>query len=105
MASTGSVCLMSGSVANPREVADWLAGHGRDAVLVSELSTRSLGGSFCRNSLEETLCGRKVEGGWPKLVAGVLGAGMGPILLFAPRRKAAEDWPGTCGGIARGGSS
>ncbi len=84
--------LMSGSVANPREVADWLSGHGRDVVLVSELRRPvPLEEVFAETLLRKPFGGRKVRGHWPKLVAGALGAGMGPILLFAPRRKAAED--------------
>ena len=84
--------LMSGSVANPREVVDWLAGHGRDVVLVSELRRPvPLEEVFAETLLRKPFGGRKVRGHWPKLVAGVLRAGMGPILLFAPRRKAAED--------------
>ena len=84
--------LMSGSVGNPREVVDWLAGHGRDVVLVSELRRPvPLEEVFAETLLRKPFGGRKVRGHWPKLVAGVLRAGMGPILLFAPRRKAAED--------------
>ena len=84
--------LMSGSVANPREVVDWLAGHGREVVLVSELRRPvPLEEVFAETLLRKPFGGRKVRGHWPKLVAGVLRAGMGPILLFAPRRKAAED--------------
>ncbi|MBN37023.1 MAG: DEAD/DEAH box helicase [Opitutae bacterium] len=84
--------LMSGSVANPQEVTDWLAGHGRDVVLVSELRRPvPLEEVFAEALLKKPFGGRKVRGHWPKLVAGVLGAGLGPFLLFAPRRKAAED--------------
>jgi len=84
--------LMSGSVANPQEVTDWLAGHGRDVVLVSELRRPvPLEEVFAETLLRKPFGGRKIRGHWPKLVAGVLGAGLGPFLLFAPRRNAAED--------------
>ena len=84
--------LMSGSVANPQDVADWLAGHGREVVLVSELRRPvPLEEVFAETLLRKPFGGRKVRGRWPKLVAGALGAGMGPMLLFAPRRKAAEE--------------
>lgn len=84
--------LMSGSVANPLEVADWLTGHGREVTTVSELRRPvPLEEVFAEALLRKPFGGRKVRGHWPKLVAGVLAAGMGPLLLFAPRRKAAED--------------
>jgi hypothetical protein len=84
--------LMSGSVGNPQDVTDWLTGNGRDVVLVSELRRPvPLEEVFAETLLRKPFGGRKIRGHWPKLVAGVLGAGLGPLLLFAPRRKAAED--------------
>jgi hypothetical protein len=46
---------------------------------------------FAEALLKRPFRGRKVRGHWPKLVAGALSAGMGPLLLFAPRRKSAEE--------------
>jgi len=84
--------LMSGSVGNPGEVVDWLAGHGRQVSLVSELTRPvPLEEVFAEALLRRPFRGRKIRGHWPKLVAGVLNAGLGPLLLFAPRRKAAEE--------------
>lgn len=84
--------LMSGSVGNPREVVDWLAGHGREVSLVSELIRPvPLEEVFAEALLRRPFRGRKIRGHWPKLVAGVLNAGLGPLLLFAPRRNAAEE--------------
>ncbi|MDQ3623275.1 MAG: DEAD/DEAH box helicase, partial [Verrucomicrobiota bacterium] len=82
--------LLSGSVANPQDVVEWLRRIGRDAVLVSH-GERPV-------PLEEvdlqTLPNRtlsSVQGWWPRLITNALRAGLGPVLLFAPRRNAAED--------------
>ena len=84
--------LMSGSVANPGDVADWLGSHGRSVELVAEfVRPVPLEEVFAEALLKRPFRGRKVRGHWPKLVAGALSAGMGPLLLFAPRRKSAEE--------------
>jgi superfamily II DNA/RNA helicase len=84
--------LMSGSVANPLEVADWLRGIGRQVELVSEGKRPvPLDEVFAETLLRRPFRGRKVRGHWPKLVAGALSANLGPLLIFAPRRAVAED--------------
>lgn len=84
--------LMSGSVANPSDVAEWLESHGRSVELVTEfVRPVPLDEVFAETLLKRPFRGRKVRGHWPKLVAGALSAGMGPILIFAPRRKAAVE--------------
>lgn len=84
--------LMSGSVGNPAEVAEWLCGHGRRVEVVAEFRRPVPQEEvFAEALLKRPFKGRKVRGHWPKLVSGVLGAGLGPLLLFAPRRRAAED--------------
>lgn len=84
--------LMSGSVGNPSEIVDWLAGHGRQVSLVSELRRPvPLEEVFGEALLRRPFGGRKIRGHWPKLVAGILNSGLGPLLLFAPRRIAAEE--------------
>ena len=84
--------LMSGSVANPSDVVDWLRGHGRTVELVTEfVRPVPLEEVFAEVLLKRPFRGRKVRGHWPKLISGALNAGMGPILIFAPRRKAAEE--------------
>ncbi len=82
--------LLSGSVANPQDVVAWLRRIGRDAVLVAH-TERPV-------PLEEvdleTLPNKAppaVRGWWPRLMANALRADLGPILLFAPRRRAAEE--------------
>lgn len=82
--------LLSGSVANPQEVVKWLKRIGRKALLI-EHHERPV-------PLEEVdlpgLPGRAPEGlqsWWPRMIRNALAEGMGPILLFAPRRKTAEQ--------------
>src|SRR3954468_7460114 len=81
--------LLSGSVGNPQDIVAWLRRIGRDAVLVSH-EDRPV-------PLEEVGLERlpdratKVHGWWPRMMANALRADLGPILLFAPRRNAAED--------------
>ena len=87
---------MSGSVANPQGV-DWLAGHGREVVLVSELRRPvPLEEVFAETLLRKPFGGRKVRGHWPKLVAGVL---RGPVhggrcFCLHPVAKRRKTWPG-----------
>ena len=85
--------LLSGSVANPDDVAAWMRGLGRkvEVVLTKERPV----------PLEETACetlpsrmARNFDGWWPKLAASVMLADLAPLLIFSPRRKDAE-------GIAR----
>ena len=84
--------LMSGSVANPVEVADWLRSIGREVELVSEGKRPvPLDEVFAETLLRRPFRGRKIRGHWSKLVAGALSANLGPILIFAPRRAVAED--------------
>ena len=90
---TRDLLLMSGSVANPLEVADWLSSIGREVELVSEGKRPvPLDEVFAETLLRRPFRGRKIRGHWPKkLVAGALHANLGPILIFAPRRAVAED--------------
>ena len=84
--------LMSGSVANPFEVAEWLKSHDRKVALVSE--TRRpvpLEEVFAEALLRRPFQSRRIRGHWPKLISSALRANLGPILVFAPRRKAAEE--------------
>ena len=84
--------LMSGSVANPVDVADWLCGIGREVEMVSEGKRPvPLEEVFAETLLRRPFRGKRIRGHWPKLVAGALSANIGPILIFAPRRAVAED--------------
>ena len=82
--------LLSGSVGNPQDVVDWLRRIGRDAVLVShDVRPVPLEEIDLENLANRG--GQRVRGWWPRLVLNALHAQLGPILLFAPRRKAAEE--------------
>jgi hypothetical protein len=81
--------LLSGSVANPGEVAAWLRRLGREAVVV-ESGDRPV-------PLEELPLGAlprsappKYTNFWHRLALGVLLSQAGPLLVFAPHRRAAE---------------
>jgi superfamily II DNA/RNA helicase len=82
--------LLSGSVANPLEIVDWLRRNGRRVELV-EHRQRPV-------PLEEVMLSdlparapASARGYWPKLIARALISDLGPILVFAPRRQGAED--------------
>lgn len=81
--------LLSGSVANPQDVVKWLRRLGRDAVLI-RYDVRPV-------PLEEVHAHQlsyhvptEIRGYWPRLVAKALAEDLGPLLIFAPRRQAAE---------------
>jgi superfamily II DNA/RNA helicase len=82
--------LLSGSVSNPGDVAEWLRRIGRKAKLVSHshravpLEEVDLSGLPDRSPAQ-------LQGWWPRAIANALRQDLGPILLFAPRRKAAEQ--------------
>jgi len=89
--------FLSGSVANPRDVVAWLQRIGRHAVLI-EHKTRPV-------PLEETDLGNLPDsqfvqsrspsrtGGsfWPRMIGRAMRADLAPVLVFAPRRAAAEQ--------------
>lgn len=81
--------LLSGSVSNPRRVAQWLERLGR-RVEVVETSHRTV-------PLDEIPLGalprqapRSVSNFWQKLALSVLLSNYGPLLVFAPHRRSAE---------------
>ncbi|HEY3900662.1 MAG TPA: DEAD/DEAH box helicase [Chthoniobacter sp.] len=82
--------LLSGSVGNPQEVVNWLQRIGRDAVLVSHVERpvplEEVDLEILPNKNPSTVRGR-----WPRLIGNALRAELGPVLLFAPRRRAAEE--------------
>jgi helicase-like protein len=82
--------LLSGSVANPQDVVKWLHRLGRSATLIRH-EDRPV-------PLEEVHAHQlsyhvpnEIRGYWPRLVAKALAEDLGPILIFAPRRQAAES--------------
>jgi hypothetical protein len=83
--------LLSGSVANPHDVVSWLRRIGRDAILIAnherpvpleEVDTEAL----------PDRCGRRASGYWSRIIGNAAYAGLTPTLVFAPRRRAAEQY-------------
>lgn len=81
--------LLSGSVANPHHIVQWFNRLGRQAVLVRhEIRPVPLDEVFV-DQLNWHLPS-SIRGYWPRVCAKALAEGLGPILLFAPRRQSAE---------------
>lgn len=81
--------LLSGSVDNPQDIVKWLTRLGRKATLVKT--------EFRPVPLEEIHVSNlsyhvptNIRGYWPRFAAKALSEDLGPILIFAPRRQAAE---------------
>lgn len=81
--------LLSGSVANPGDVAAWLSRLGREAEVVQHRERPVQLEEVDVDDLTHGLP-RAVEGFWSKRVAGALREGLGPVLVFAPHRRDAE---------------
>ncbi len=81
--------LLSGSVANPQDVVKWLHRLGRRAVLIRHEERPVPLEEVHANSLSYHVP-TDIRGYWPRLVAKSLADDLGPILIFAPRRQAAE---------------
>ena len=88
--SKTQLLLLSGSVANPQSVVQWLQRLGRKAALIRH-DLRPV-------PLEEVQANNlnfhvpsEIRGYWPRLAAKALAEDLGPILIFAPRRQAAES--------------
>ena len=82
--------LLSGSVANPQSVVQWLQRLGRKAVLVRHEVRPVPLEEVHANNLNYHVPS-EIRGYWPRLVAKALAEDLGPILIFAPRRQAAES--------------
>ena len=81
--------LLSGSVANPQDVVKWLQRLGRKAVLIRHEERPVPLEEVHANNLSYHVPS-EIRGYWPRLVAKALAEDLGPILIFAPRRQAAE---------------
>jgi len=88
--SKTQLLLLSGSVANPQSVVQWLQRLGRKVALIRH-DVRPV-------RLEEVHANHlnchvpsEIRGYWPRLVAKALAEDLGPILIFAPRRHGAES--------------
>jgi superfamily II DNA/RNA helicase len=82
--------LLSGSVANPQDVVKWLKRLGRDALHVRTDFRPVPLDEVHSNSLSYNVPSQ-IRNYWPRLVAKVLAEDLGPLLIFAPRRQAAES--------------
>src|SRR5215467_7494317 len=81
--------LLSGSVANPQDIVKWLHRLGRKALLVRHEHRPVPLEEVHANSLSYHLPS-EIKGYWPRVIAKCLAEDLGPILIFAPRRQAAE---------------
>lgn len=82
--------LLSGSVDNPREVEAWLQRCGRTVATVRHPERPVPLDEMHLDALPDYIP-KSIHGRWPRYIARALDAGLGPILIFAPRRKAAEN--------------
>ena len=81
--------LLSGSVSNPHHVVQWLTRLGRKAVLIRHEHRPVPLDEVWVNQLNFHVP-TEIRGYWPRLVAKALAEDLGPVLIFAPRRQAAE---------------
>src|SRR6267142_4619358 len=81
--------LLSGSVANPQDVVKWLTRLGRKATLIRHDLRPVPLEEIHANNLNYHIPS-EIRGYWPRFVAKALAEDLGPILIFAPRRQAAE---------------
>lgn len=81
--------LLSGSVANPQDVVKWLNRLGRRAILIRHDHRPVPLDEVFANNLNFAVPS-SVRGYWPRFVTKALADDLGPILIFAPRRQAAE---------------
>ncbi|MDB6032835.1 MAG: box helicase domain protein, partial [Verrucomicrobiales bacterium] len=82
--------LLSGSVANPQDIVKWFRRLGRDAVVIKHEHRPVPLDEVHANHLSYHVPSN-IKGYWPRLVAKALADNLGPILIFAPRRAAAES--------------
>lgn len=82
--------LLSGSVSNPQDIVAWLQRLGRRAELVQHRE-RPVPLEEVDLELLPDRAGSTVRGWWPRMITNALASDLGPILIFAPRRRAAEQ--------------
>ncbi|MEY2614427.1 MAG: ATP-dependent helicase [Verrucomicrobiota bacterium] len=84
------ILLLSGSVGNPEDIVTWLRRIGRSAELVAHQERPVRLEEVMLSDIPVQAPGA-VNGYWPRLISRALLADLGPVLIFAPRRKAAEE--------------
>ncbi|MGJ8641169.1 MAG: DEAD/DEAH box helicase [Opitutaceae bacterium] len=82
--------LLSGSVENVDEITRWLQRCGRNAVSIKHTERPVPLDEVHLDALPDHLP-KTIHGRWPRYIARALAAELGPILIFAPRRKVAES--------------
>ncbi|MFQ3577505.1 MAG: DEAD/DEAH box helicase [Verrucomicrobiia bacterium] len=93
--ATTRLLLLSGSVSNPQAIVQWLVRIGRPAQMVEETQRPVPMDEVALESLP----GRPpdaVKGYWQRHLALAIANGLAPILVFAPRRRAAEKLARDC---------
>ena len=84
------ILLLSGSVANPEDVVAWLQRIGRSARLIAHQERPVPLEEVILSDIPVQAPG-VINGYWPRLISRALLADLGPLLIFAPRRNAAEE--------------
>lgn len=82
--------LLSGSVGNPQDMVKWLKRLGREATLV-RFDLRPVPLEEVNVNQLSYFIPSEIRGYWPRFAAKALADNLGPILIFAPRRQAAES--------------
>ncbi len=80
--------LLSGSVRNPTDIAEWLRGLGRRVELIQVQERPVPLDQLPIENLPRVP--DSVHGFWPRIAVAAVLAGLTPLLLFAPRRRDAE---------------
>ncbi len=86
---TTKLLLLSGSVENSKDVMEWMRRLGRSVEVVATTERPVPLDEMPIEVVPQRTKG--LEGYWPKLAAAALMADLGPLLIFAPRRKDAES--------------
>jgi superfamily II DNA/RNA helicase len=88
--SNTQLLLLSGSVANPQDLVKWMTRLGRQGVLI-RYDHRPVPLEEVHGNQINVHVPSNIKGYWPRLVAKALADDLGPILIFAPQRRAAES--------------
>jgi superfamily II DNA/RNA helicase len=88
--SATQLLLLSGSVGNPQDLVKWLQRLGRQALLIRHEERPVPLEEVHANNLNFHVPS-EIRGYWPRLVAKSLAEDLGPVLVFSPRRQAAES--------------
>src|SRR5215217_8160136 len=82
--------LLSGSVANPQDLVKWMSRLGREGVLI-RYDHRPVPFEEVHGNQISVHVPNNIKGYWPRLAAKALADDLGPVLIFAPQRRAAES--------------